>query len=85
MCLTKESAWSGYRYSACLECCARPINFKLYYIRSQPRKIFVMSNILEFNCWVLGDDLRSAFPVKITSSETVDYLKEAIRDKVRGM
>jgi len=41
-----------------------------------------MSNILELNCWVLGDDTQGVFPVKIASSETVGTLKEAIKDKI---
>jgi hypothetical protein len=42
---------------------------------------FVMSNILELNCWVLGDATRRVFPVKIASSETVGYLKKVIKDE----
>jgi len=42
-----------------------------------------MSNTLELNCWVLGDDPRSVFPVEIASSKTVGFLKEAIKDKTK--
>jgi hypothetical protein len=37
-----------------------------------------MSNILELNCWVIGDEPHSVFPVKIASSETVGYMRKAI-------
>ena len=40
-----------------------------------------MSTVLELNCWILGDEPRRVFPVKIASSETVGHLKEAIKDK----
>jgi hypothetical protein len=40
-----------------------------------------MSNILQLNCWVLGDAPRHVFPVKIASLETVSYLKKAIKDE----
>jgi hypothetical protein len=40
-----------------------------------------MSTVLELNCWVLGDDPRRTCLVKIAGSETVSYLKEAIKDK----
>ena len=43
--------------------------------------MLVMSNVLELNCWILGDDSRRVFPVKISSSETVGYLKKAIKDE----
>jgi hypothetical protein len=42
-----------------------------------------MSNILELNCWVLGDDPRHVFPVKIATSETIGYLKKAIKDEIK--
>jgi hypothetical protein len=38
-----------------------------------------MSDILHISCWVLGDDLRSAFIVHIGKSMFVDTLKEAIK------
>jgi hypothetical protein len=37
-----------------------------------------MSNILELNCWVIGDEPHSIFPVKIASSEMVGYMRKAI-------
>jgi hypothetical protein len=40
-----------------------------------------MSNILELNCWVLGDDPCRIFPVEVASSKTVGYLKKAIKDE----
>ena len=40
-----------------------------------------MSSILELNCWVLGDDPRRVFPLKIVCSETVGYLKKVIKDE----
>jgi hypothetical protein len=42
-----------------------------------------MSNTLELNCWVLGDDPSRVFPVEIASSKTVGFLKEAIKDKMK--
>jgi len=41
-----------------------------------------MSNILEINCWVLGDDPSSVFPVEVASSKTVGTLKKAIKDEM---
>ena len=40
-----------------------------------------MSTVLELNCWILGDEPRRVFPVKIANSVTVGHLKEAIKDK----
>jgi hypothetical protein len=40
-----------------------------------------MSNILEFNCWVLGDEPLRVFSVKVPSSETVGTLRKAIKDE----
>jgi hypothetical protein len=42
-----------------------------------------MSNILELNCWILGDDPRRVFPVEVESSKTVGTLKKAIKDEVK--
>jgi hypothetical protein len=42
-----------------------------------------MSNILELNCWVLGDDPRRVFSVKIATSETISYLKKGIKDEIK--
>jgi hypothetical protein len=42
-----------------------------------------MSNILELNCWVIGDDPRHVIPIKIASSETVGTLKKAIKDEIK--
>lgn len=42
-----------------------------------------MSDMLNLNCWVLGDDPQRVFPVKIASSETVGGLKDAIKDKMK--
>ena len=43
-----------------------------------------MSNILELNCWVIGDEPHNVFPVKIASSETVGYMREAILPKMEN-
>ena len=40
-----------------------------------------MSDMLNLNCWVLGDDPERVFSVKIAKSETVDALKDAIKEK----
>ena len=39
-----------------------------------------MSDMLNLNCWVLGDDPQRVFSVKIAKSETVDALKKAIME-----
>jgi hypothetical protein len=39
-----------------------------------------MSDMLNLNCWLLGDDPRRVFSVKIAKSETVDDLKKAIKE-----
>jgi len=36
---------------------------------------------LDLNCWVLGDSRTCVFPIKISKSETVGALKDAIKDK----
>jgi hypothetical protein len=41
----------------------------------------LMSNTLELNCWVLGNDPRRVFAIDITCSKTVGLLKEAIKEK----
>jgi hypothetical protein len=38
-----------------------------------------MSDMLNLNCWVLGDDPQRVFSVKIAKSETVGGLKKAIK------
>ena len=40
-----------------------------------------MSLQLCLNCWVIGDEAGSVFPVKIAVTETVGTLKDAIREK----
>jgi len=37
-----------------------------------------MSNILELNCWVIGNEPHSIFPVKIATSEMAGYMRKAI-------
>jgi hypothetical protein len=37
-----------------------------------------MSNILELNCWVIGDEPHSIFPVEVANTKTVGYMKKAI-------
>jgi Crinkler effector protein N-terminal domain len=50
---------------------------------TQPRTTFVMSNILQLNCWAIGDDPRHVIPIKIASSETVGTLKKAIKVEIK--
>lgn len=38
-----------------------------------------MSDVLDLNCWVLGDDLSRVFPIKVSQSETVGGLKREIK------
>jgi hypothetical protein len=40
-----------------------------------------VSDILHLNCWILGDNTRRAFSVKIAQSEIVDALKDVIKNK----
>jgi hypothetical protein len=42
-----------------------------------------MAAIIQLNCWVLGDDVRQVFPIKIANTESVGTLKEAVKDKKR--
>jgi hypothetical protein len=37
--------------------------------------------MLNINCWVLGDDPERVFSIKIAKSETIDVLKDAIKEK----
>jgi len=39
------------------------------------------NNMLNVNCWILGDDPRYIFTVKIANSEMVEGLKTAIKNK----
>ena len=41
----------------------------------------VMSEELELNCWIIGNEPHRIFPVKIRSSESVGTLKEEIKTK----
>jgi hypothetical protein len=56
--------------------CNYPISYR--YSQLSHELHIVMSNILELNCWVIGDEPLSVFPVKIASSETVGYMRAAI-------
>jgi len=40
-----------------------------------------MSGTLELFCWVKGDPLDQAFPLKIAGTETVGALKKAIKEE----
>jgi len=39
-----------------------------------------MSDMLNLNCWVLGDDPQRVFPVEIAKAKTVGALKKAIKE-----
>jgi len=39
------------------------------------------SDMLDINCWVLGDDPKRVFSVEIAKTKTVDALKDAIKEK----
>ena len=41
-----------------------------------------MSDILNLNFWVIGNDPRRVFPITIAKSETVGGLMDAIKDKM---
>ena len=41
-----------------------------------------MSNILELNCWVIGDNPRHVIPVEVPSSKTIGYLKKEIKNEI---
>jgi hypothetical protein len=60
-----------------VECCAPPDQLD----HNHEKILFVMSNILELNCWVLGDDPRRVFSVEIVISKTVSALKKLIKDE----
>ena len=90
--LDKRVASSEYRYSAGnamgivvvvvvvdreeIKCCATARSDIRTYNSHELH--IAMSNILELNCWVLGDDPRSVFPVEVASSKTVGYMRKAI-------
>ena len=40
-----------------------------------------MAGIISLNCSILGPDVDNAFTVKISRGETVDTLKDAIKEK----
>jgi len=40
-----------------------------------------MTDILTLNCWILGDEIRRIFFVKVASSDTVGILKDEIKEK----
>jgi hypothetical protein len=40
-----------------------------------------MSDLLNLNCWVLGDDPQCVFSLKIAKSETINVLKKAIKNE----
>jgi Crinkler effector protein N-terminal domain len=40
-----------------------------------------MAETLVLNCWVLGIGQKNVFTVKVTKSDVVDSLKDAIKDK----
>lgn len=40
-----------------------------------------MSDMLNLNCWLLGDDPQRVFPVEIAKTKTVGGLKKAIKDE----
>jgi len=37
-----------------------------------------LSNILELDCWVIGEEPHSIFPVEVANTKTVGYMKKAI-------
>jgi hypothetical protein len=63
--------------------CNCPIRYSQSTYNSHELHI-AMSNILELNCWVLGDDPHSVFPVEVASSKTVGYMREAILPKMEN-
>jgi hypothetical protein len=40
-----------------------------------------MPSTLELNCLVLGGDINHIFTIKIVDTETIDTLKESIKDR----
>ena len=58
--------------------CNCPISYR--YSQLSHELHIVMSNIhiLELNCWVIGDEPHSIFPVEVASSKTVGYMRKAI-------
>lgn len=43
-----------------------------------------MSDILNLNCWVLGNDPHGVFPLNVTKFETVGGLKKAIKEEIKS-
>jgi hypothetical protein len=52
-----------------VECCATARSAT--YSQLSHELHIVMSNILELNCWVIGDEPHNIFPVEVASSKTV--------------
>ena len=60
-----------------VECCATSHQLQIF--ATQPKLSHeLMSNMLELNCWVIGDEPHSIFPVEVASSKTVGYMRKAI-------
>jgi hypothetical protein len=69
-----------------VECCATARSATdIYYLQLSCELHIVMSNILELNCWLIGDEPRSIFPVKLASSKTVGYMRAAILPKMENL
>ena len=62
--------------------CNCPISY--IFARVSHELHIVMSNILELNCWVIGDEPHSIFPVEVASSKTVGYMREVILPKMEN-
>jgi Crinkler effector protein N-terminal domain len=48
---------------------------------TQPVPVLDPTQLLSLNCFVLGDDLKKAFTVKIPKTENVSILKKLIKEK----
>lgn len=48
---------------------------------TQPVPVLDPTQLLSLNCFVLGDDLKKAFTVKIPKTENVSILKDLIKEK----
>jgi hypothetical protein len=44
-----------------------------------------MSDLLEFYCWILGDDPRRVFLVEIASSDTLGHLQKVIKNEKKNV
>jgi len=57
------------------------VDLRVGFLRGEATNIIfdTPNDVLELNCWTLGDDFDRFFPVKIVNSEQVSTLREVIK------